>query len=215
MTKAIQHELAPCLPDKRGQEASAAREVPRVVELVVDHASNRPPFTLDVPSMPTRRPSCAAWCSWCFPTADSIPIPKSGELDYLRRVVATLHLPRQLLDELVQKSSGPRPVRQPRSSKLQRALARLELSDSSDSLAIRTAYRRMMLRHRPDRAGSGKKTRQEIVEILRAARPELAREFGIGRLALFGSCARGDAVQGGDADVLVELDPPSGCASWI
>jgi hypothetical protein len=54
------------------------------------------------------------------------------------------------------------------------------------------------------------KNRQEIVEILRRARPLLAREFGIERLALFGSYARGDAGEGSDVDVLVEVDPSIG-----
>lgn len=45
---------------------------------------------------------------------------------------------------------------------------------------------------------------------MRRARPELAREFGITRLALFGSYARGDAVEGSDVDVLVEVDPTLG-----
>ena len=54
------------------------------------------------------------------------------------------------------------------------------------------------------------KSRHEIIEILRRARPELAREFGIQRLALFGSYARGDAAEGSDVDVLVEVDPSLG-----
>jgi hypothetical protein len=54
------------------------------------------------------------------------------------------------------------------------------------------------------------KTRQEILEILRRARPELVRDFGVKRLALFGSYARGDAADGSDVDVLVEVDPSLG-----
>ena len=54
------------------------------------------------------------------------------------------------------------------------------------------------------------RTREEILEILRRARAELVREFGIQRLALFGSYARGDAGEGSDVDVLVEVDPSIG-----
>jgi predicted nucleotidyltransferase len=55
-----------------------------------------------------------------------------------------------------------------------------------------------------------KKARQEIVEILRQALPELSREFGVRRLAIFGSYARGDATHDSDVDVLVEFDPSLG-----
>jgi predicted nucleotidyltransferase len=54
------------------------------------------------------------------------------------------------------------------------------------------------------------KSRQEIVEALRQARPQLAREFGVRRLALFGSYARGDQRDDSDVDVLVEVDPSIG-----
>ena len=54
------------------------------------------------------------------------------------------------------------------------------------------------------------RTREEILEILRRARAELVREFGIQRLAFFGSYARGDAGEGSDVDVLVEVDPSIG-----
>jgi uncharacterized protein len=45
---------------------------------------------------------------------------------------------------------------------------------------------------------------------LRRARPELEREFGVRRLALFGSHARGDATAASDVDVLVEVDSAIG-----
>lgn len=61
----------------------------------------------------------------------------------------------------------------------------------------------------PDR-GPEVKTREEILVILREAMPELAREFGVRRLALFGSCARGEAADGSDVDVLVDVDPSIG-----
>jgi len=54
------------------------------------------------------------------------------------------------------------------------------------------------------------KTTQDVLDLLRAARPQLAREFGITRLALFGSYARGDQREDSDVDVLVEVDPSIG-----
>lgn len=53
-------------------------------------------------------------------------------------------------------------------------------------------------------------SRQEIIERLRRARPGLERDFGVRRLALFGSYARGDAVEESDVDVLVDVDPSIG-----
>jgi len=54
------------------------------------------------------------------------------------------------------------------------------------------------------------KTREELLEILRRFRPELEREFGVGRLAIFGSYARGDATETSDVDILVEVPPTVG-----
>jgi predicted nucleotidyltransferase len=54
------------------------------------------------------------------------------------------------------------------------------------------------------------KDRTEILERLRRARPELEREFGIRRLALFGSWARGDQREDSDVDVLVDFSPSLG-----
>ena len=54
------------------------------------------------------------------------------------------------------------------------------------------------------------RTRQDVLDRLRSARPELAREFGVTRLALFGSYARGDQREDSDVDVLVEVDPSIG-----
>jgi hypothetical protein len=54
------------------------------------------------------------------------------------------------------------------------------------------------------------KSRQEIIEILSRALPELERDFGVKRLALFGSYARGDALPASDLDVLVEVEPSLG-----
>ena len=54
------------------------------------------------------------------------------------------------------------------------------------------------------------KSRTEILDRLRRARPELEREFGVQRLALFGSWARGDQREDSDVDVLVDFSPSLG-----
>jgi predicted nucleotidyltransferase len=54
------------------------------------------------------------------------------------------------------------------------------------------------------------KSTQEVLGILHRAKPELARDFGVRRLALFGSYARGEQQQGSDVDVLVDFDPSIG-----
>ncbi len=51
LAKALSHELVPHLPGQGGQEASAAREVQRVVLLILEHASTRPQETLGVITM--------------------------------------------------------------------------------------------------------------------------------------------------------------------
>lgn len=48
--------------------------------------------------------------------------------------------------------------------------------------------------------------RTEILDLLASRRAELARQFGVRRLALFGSVARGEATPASDVDVLVEFD---------
>jgi uncharacterized protein len=54
------------------------------------------------------------------------------------------------------------------------------------------------------------KTREEILRILQEQKPELSRRFGVARLALFGSFARGDYTRESDVDILVEVDPSIG-----
>jgi len=51
--------------------------------------------------------------------------------------------------------------------------------------------------------------RDEILETLRAHRAEI-RAFGVSRVALFGSLARGEERPDSDADILVEFDQPVG-----
>ena len=54
------------------------------------------------------------------------------------------------------------------------------------------------------------KTTAEVIDLLRAAEPDLRDRFGVKRLALFGSYARGEQQEGSDVDVLVEVDPSIG-----
>jgi predicted nucleotidyltransferase len=51
-------------------------------------------------------------------------------------------------------------------------------------------------------------TRDEIIDILRACREELRRDFGVESIALFGSAARGDAGPSSDIDILVDVQRP-------
>lgn len=53
-------------------------------------------------------------------------------------------------------------------------------------------------------------TRDDILTMLRQARPTLTARYPITRLALFGSWARGDATPDSDVDVLVEVDSSIG-----
>ena len=53
--------------------------------------------------------------------------------------------------------------------------------------------------------------RQTALDLLAAHRPVLAERFGVRRLALFGSVARGTAREDSDVDILVGFDqPPTG-----
>jgi len=54
------------------------------------------------------------------------------------------------------------------------------------------------------------KTREEILKILQDHKPGLTKRFGVSRLALFGSYARGDYAKESDVDILVEVDPAIG-----
>ncbi len=51
--------------------------------------------------------------------------------------------------------------------------------------------------------------RQEALQALSRAKPELARRFRVVRLALFGSMARDEARPGSDMDVVVAFDGPA------
>lgn len=49
--------------------------------------------------------------------------------------------------------------------------------------------------------------REQVILTLRGMLPQLRREFGISRVALFGSVARDMGSPGSDVDVLLEFDP--------
>ena len=51
--------------------------------------------------------------------------------------------------------------------------------------------------------------RQQTLQTLKAAKPVLAERFGVTRLALFGSTARGEARPDSDVDVVVGFDGPA------
>lgn len=52
--------------------------------------------------------------------------------------------------------------------------------------------------------------RKEVVEILQKQKVDLARQYGVKTLALFGSVARDQATPTSDVDILVEFDRPVG-----
>jgi predicted nucleotidyltransferase len=53
-------------------------------------------------------------------------------------------------------------------------------------------------------------TKQTVVDLLRAVFPSLAGSYGVRRIALFGSFAKGTPQPESDVDLLVELDRPLG-----
>ena len=53
-------------------------------------------------------------------------------------------------------------------------------------------------------------TKNQVIKTLKKELPRLRERYGVARLALFGSFAKGKARQGSDVDVLVELERPLG-----
>lgn len=53
-------------------------------------------------------------------------------------------------------------------------------------------------------------TLEQIVQILRNHKPELQKKYPISQLGVFGSYARGDAAEGSDIDIAVEIVGPMG-----
>ncbi|MBW8041172.1 MAG: nucleotidyltransferase family protein [Planctomycetes bacterium] len=52
--------------------------------------------------------------------------------------------------------------------------------------------------------------REKVIEILRKELPYFASEYGVKRIGLFGSYAKGTPIQGSDIDILVEFERPIG-----
>ncbi|RPH60148.1 MAG: nucleotidyltransferase [Chloroflexi bacterium] len=52
--------------------------------------------------------------------------------------------------------------------------------------------------------------REQVIFILRGKKAELAREYGVKSLLLFGSVARDEATPKSDVDLLVEFNRPTG-----
>jgi predicted nucleotidyltransferase len=53
-------------------------------------------------------------------------------------------------------------------------------------------------------------TREEILKVLERNYAYLATEYGVKRIGLFGSYARGSATEASDVDIIVEFDRPIG-----
>ena len=57
-------------------------------------------------------------------------------------------------------------------------------------------------------------TRDDVIEVLRQHMPEI-RAFGVSRLAVFGSLARGEERPHSDIDILVEFSVPVGLFEFV
>lgn len=57
--------------------------------------------------------------------------------------------------------------------------------------------------------------KQQVIQKLRAAKPVLAERYGVTRLALFGSTARGEARPDSDVDIVVGFDGPATSARYF
>jgi len=53
-------------------------------------------------------------------------------------------------------------------------------------------------------------TREKVIEILRKERPYFVSEYGVKRIGLFGSYAKGTPARGSDIDIIVEFEKPIG-----
>jgi predicted nucleotidyltransferase len=52
--------------------------------------------------------------------------------------------------------------------------------------------------------------REKVIEILRKELPYFASEYGVRKIGLFGSYAKGTPAQGSDIDIFVEFERPIG-----
>ena len=57
-------------------------------------------------------------------------------------------------------------------------------------------------------------TRDDVLESLREHLPEI-RGYGVSRVAVFGSLARGEEKRDGDVDILVEFERPTGLFNFV
>ena len=57
---------------------------------------------------------------------------------------------------------------------------------------------------------SGPLTRETVLRRLRESYPQLREQYGVRRIELFGSFARGTAGEGSDVDLIVEFQQPIG-----
>ncbi|HZA29490.1 MAG TPA: nucleotidyltransferase family protein [Gammaproteobacteria bacterium] len=53
-------------------------------------------------------------------------------------------------------------------------------------------------------------TRDEVVKLLQEKHPYLVAEFGVSKIGLFGSYAKGQSDETSDVDIVVELERPIG-----
>lgn len=59
------------------------------------------------------------------------------------------------------------------------------------------------------------KTKTEILQILRATKPELTARYNVKTIGIFGSVARDETHGQSDIDVLVEFEPPIGLFKFL
>ena len=53
-------------------------------------------------------------------------------------------------------------------------------------------------------------TRENVIEILRKELPYFVSQYGVKKIGLFGSYAKGTPAKGSDVDILVEFEKPIG-----
>jgi uncharacterized protein len=57
--------------------------------------------------------------------------------------------------------------------------------------------------------------RSQVLEVLRAIKPELEREYHVAKIGLFGSFVRGEERNASDVDILVEFTRPVGMFKFL